>query len=91
MYDLEFFLEDDSDGILLIDAENAFNRISRAVALWNVQFICPHMKHVLINFYRSPSRIFMKSDGFFELSSQAGTTRMSSCNGNVFFSVSSFS
>ena len=48
------FLDDDSsDGILLIDADNAFNRIHRAVALWNVQYTCPAMKHVMINFYRS--------------------------------------
>jgi hypothetical protein len=45
--------DDSSDGILLIDADNAFNRVNRAVALWNVQFTCPAMKHVLINFYRS--------------------------------------
>jgi hypothetical protein len=42
------FLDDESsDGILLIDADNAFNRINRSVALWNVQFTCPAMKHVL--------------------------------------------
>ena len=70
------FLDDDSsDGILLIDADNDFNRINRAVALWNVQFTCPPMKHVLINFYRSSSRIFMNSDGYFELLSQEGTTQ----------------
>ena len=70
------FLDDDeSDGILLIDADNAFNRVNRGVALWNVQYICPAMKHVLINFYRSPTRIFMKGDGFFELLSQEGTTQ----------------
>ena len=58
------FLDDDSsDGILLIDADNAFNRVNRKVALWNVQFTCPVMKHVLINFYRSPTRIFMKGEG----------------------------
>jgi hypothetical protein len=70
------FLDDDSsDGILLIDADNAFNRVNRAVALWNVQFTCPAMKHALINFYRSSSRIFMNSDGYFELLSQEGTTQ----------------
>jgi hypothetical protein len=70
------FLDDDeSDGILLIDADNAFNRINRAVALRNMQYICPAMKHVLINFYRSPTRIFMNGDGFFELLSQEGTTQ----------------
>jgi hypothetical protein len=70
------FLDDDSsDGILLIDADNAFNRVNRSVALWNVQFTCPAMKHVLINFYRSPTRIFMNNDGCFELLSQEGTTQ----------------
>jgi hypothetical protein len=54
-----FLNDDQSDGILLIDADNAFNRVNRATALWNVQFTCPTMKHILINFYRSPSRIFM--------------------------------
>jgi hypothetical protein len=70
------FLDDDSsDGILLIDADNAFNRVNRAVALWNVQFTCPAMKHVLINFYRSPTRIFMNGEGCFELLFQKGTTQ----------------
>ena len=71
------FLDDDqSDGILLIDADNAFNRVNRATALWNVQFTCPVMKHILINFYRSPSRIFMNGEGgSCELLSQEGTTQ----------------
>ena len=71
----DFLNDDSSDGILLIDADNAFNRVNRAVALWNVQFTCPAMKHVLINFYRSPTRIFMNGDGCFELLSQEGTTQ----------------
>ena len=70
-----FLDEDDSDGILLIDADNAFNRVNRATALRNVQFTCPAMKHVLINFYRSPSRTFMNGEGFCELLSQEGTTQ----------------
>jgi hypothetical protein len=70
------FLEDDqSGGILLIDADNAFNRVNRATALWNVQFTCPAMKYILINFYRSPTRIFMNGEGFCELLSQEGTTQ----------------
>jgi hypothetical protein len=70
------FLDDDSsDGILLIDADNAFNRVNRSVALWNVQFTCPAMKHALINFYRSPTRIIMNGDSCFELLSQEGTTQ----------------
>ena len=64
-----FFLDNDSsDGILL-------NRVNRAVALCNVQYICPSMRHVLIDFYRSPTRIFMNGEGNFELLSQEGTTQ----------------
>ena len=70
------FLDDDeSDGILLIDADNAFNRVNRSVALLNIQKICPAMKHILINFYRTPTRIIMKGDGFHQLWSREGTTQ----------------
>lgn len=71
------FLEDDqSDGILLIDTDNAFNRVNRAAALWNVQFTCPAMKHILINFYRSPTKIFINGkEGHCNLLSQEGTTQ----------------
>jgi hypothetical protein len=37
------FLADETDGVLLIDAENAFNKVNRAAVLWNVQF-CPSLK-----------------------------------------------
>ena len=72
----KFFDNDDSDGFLLIDADNAFNRVNRAVALWNIQFLCPSMKKVLINIQRSATRIFLQ-DGSesFELSSCEGTTQ----------------
>ena len=71
----DFLASDENDGILLIDADNAFNRVNRAAALWNVQYICPALKHVLSNFYRAPTRIFMNGESFFELSSQEGTTQ----------------
>ena len=70
-----FITDDDSDGILLIDADNAFNRINRSAALWNIQYTCPSMKHIIINFYRTPTRIFMNSEGAFELMSEEGTTQ----------------
>ena len=41
----------------------------------NIEHTCPSMNHILINFYRTCSRIFMNRDGFFELSSQEGTTQ----------------
>ena len=35
------FNDDNMKGILLIDAENAFNSINRKVILHNLKFICP--------------------------------------------------
>ena len=29
------------DAVMLVDADNAFNRLNRAVALHNIQFTCP--------------------------------------------------
>ena len=68
----QLFELDATDGLLLIDADNAFNRVNRLAAISNVQYVCPLLKHVLINFYRSPSRIFIA--GGHEILSQEGTT-----------------
>ena len=35
----DLFEADDADGVFLIDAENAFNRVNRAAVLWNCQFV----------------------------------------------------
>ena len=35
------FESDDCDGILLVDATNAFNSLHRSTALHNIRFICP--------------------------------------------------
>ena len=43
----------------MVDADNAFNRLNRKVALWNIQFTCPVLKCVIINTYRKDSSIFI--------------------------------
>ena len=63
----------DTDAVLLVDADNAFNRLNRAVALHNVQYTCPPLATIAINFYRTSSRLFV-TDGM-ELSSEEGTTQ----------------
>ena len=68
-----FFEDMSSEAVLLLDAENAFNRVNRKAALWNIQFVCPILKYTLINTYRVPARIFVL--GGFELLSQEGTTQ----------------
>jgi len=69
----EIFIEEETDGVLLIDASNAFNQMNRSAALHNIQFICKELSLYLINTYRSPSRLFIQ--GGSEISSQEGTTQ----------------
>ena len=56
----QVFVEEGTDGILLIDASNAFNQMNRSVAF-------------IINTYRSPSMLFICGGG--EILSQEGTTQ----------------
>ena len=69
----QVFAEEGTDGILLIDASNAFNQMNRAVALHNIQITCKEMSLYIINTYRSPSRLFICGGG--EILSQEGTTQ----------------
>ncbi len=62
-----------TDGVLLVDADNAFNRLNRSVALHNIQYVCPPLATIVINFYRTPARLFVT--GGMELSSEEGTTQ----------------
>ena len=68
MYD-----EEASEGVVLIDASNAFNKMNRGVALHNIQLLCPVISTFIINMYRKPSRLFIPGGG--EISSEEGTTQ----------------
>ena len=46
------FGDTNAEGVLLVDASNAFNRLNRRVALHNVSIICPSLATALINTYR---------------------------------------
>ena len=37
----QIFYDDGTDGIMLVDASNAFNQMNRAVAMHNIQITCP--------------------------------------------------
>ena len=69
----EKFEHESTDAVLLVDAENAFNRLNRRVALHNVQYICPPIATILINTYRVPARLFIVGGG--EIESAEGTTQ----------------
>ena len=62
-----------TDAVLLVDADNAFNRLNRTVALHHIQYICPALATIITNIYRAPSRLF--ATGGMELLSEEGTTQ----------------
>ena len=68
----EAYYQDDAEGILLVDASNAFNTLNRAAALRNIQHLCPPLATILINTYRQPSSLFVDGD---VLLSREGTTQ----------------
>ena len=68
----EYFDTEECEGILLIDAENAFNSLNRNAALHNIRISCPEISTFILNFYRKASRLFY--DGG-EISSDEGTTQ----------------
>ena len=53
------FDDTDNEGILLVDADNAFNRLNRKVALHNTSVICPEFSVYLVNTYRKPARLYI--------------------------------
>ena len=69
----QIFDDGGTDGILLVDASNAFNQMNRTVAMHIIQITCPEMSMYIINTYRSPSRLFIC--GGEEILSQEGTTQ----------------
>ena len=64
--------EDETHGLLLIGAENAFNSLHPSVLLHNIQYVCPPMSSYIRNFYSVPSRLFVT--GGREKASVEGTT-----------------
>ena len=40
---LDIFAEEDTDALLLVDANNAFNALNRKVMLHNIRYLCPHV------------------------------------------------
>ena len=60
------------EGILLIDAQNAFNSLNRDLALKNVDILCPSLTHAIRNSYSTPSDLYINQN---LIKSQEGTTQ----------------
>ena len=56
----------------MVDTTNAFNSLSRKVALKIIMKLCPPLSRALVNTYRSDIDLFISGE---TLSSQEGTTQ----------------
>ena len=65
----QVFEDAEAEGVILVDAANAFNCLNRQVALLNIKHLCPALSKVLINTYRQHSQLFIDGE------SQEGTTQ----------------
>ena len=50
-----------SETVLLVDASNAFNSLTRQVALRNIQHLCTALSTILTNTYRADPKLFIDS------------------------------
>ena len=66
------FQDASSEGVLLVDASNAFNRLNRKVALHNISRLCPSLATILMNTYRGDASLFVDGE---TLHSREGTTQ----------------
>ncbi len=66
--------DDDSEGLLLVDADNAFNSLNRLTALQNIKSLCPPFYTFLNNAYKNPSKLYVANSSKVLLSSE-GTTQ----------------
>ena len=69
----DIFQEESTDGVLFIDASNAFNTLNRTALLHNIRYLCPPMATYINNCYQKPSRLFVA--GGQEFTSSEGTTQ----------------
>ena len=70
---VDMFNDDDTEGVIQIDASNAFNSINRNLLLRNAKIICPQMATYIFNSYCAPARLFIV--GGREIASSEGTTQ----------------
>ena len=61
----------DTEGVLFVDAANAFNSLNRKAALHNVARVCPALSKVFCSTYGAAIRLLVSGGG--EVMSQEGT------------------
>ena len=69
----DMYNEEETHGVIQVDANNAFNIINRQVFLQNIRIICPTISTFIRNCYLKPARLFVV--GGIEIASEEGTTQ----------------
>ena len=68
----QVFEDSDAEGVILVDATNAFNCLNHQNALINIKNLCPALSKVLINTYRQHILLFIDGESIL---SQEGVTQ----------------
>ena len=68
----DLFESEETEGVLLVDAKNAFNCLNRDAAIWNINVLCPALGPVNANMYRSSIYMFVGGE---KILSTEGTTQ----------------
>ena len=55
----EIYEDNETEAVLLVDAENAFNNLNRIAALHNIKQICPSFHRYLANTYQLPAKMII--------------------------------
>ena len=71
MYDL--FQQEETEAVLLVDVENAFNSINRKAMLHNIYITYPILSTFVSNCYLVPARLFILGNK--EIKSKEGKTQ----------------
>ena len=70
---VDMFNGEDTEGVIQVDASNAFNSINRKILLHNAKVICPEFATYIYNSYCVQARMFIV--GGKEIKSKEGTTQ----------------
>ena len=56
---MDIFGDGATEGVLKVDAENAFNSLNRKVMIHDVKILCPELSNYVYNSYCQPARLFV--------------------------------
>ena len=55
----EIYNQPDCEGVLLVDATNAFNSLNRKATLHNIKVSCPSLAQYVENTYKDPTHLYI--------------------------------